>query len=322
MPNISVIIATYQRADLVSQAIDSVLAQTYTDYKIIVINNGSTDNTKQVLASFGEQITVIHLDSNTGSAAGAQNVGIMAARGRYIAFLDDDDLWLPNKLEKQIAYLESNPKVGLVYSDTFFIDDKGVCSYTFAQINNILPFEQIWTLFVRCPIPTPSIVLVRRECLDEVGGFNATLGPAYDYDMWFRIVEKFPVYFLNEPLALYRKHATSLSSDPNNLEMLLVSTLRVKEKAFSRNPHLQQLPKKFLDQHFYNAYLTLAYFYIERYQGQKARLTLACYQQLRGITSASKWLWMISFPLLSSSPISDRVTQRFSPSDANYAISS
>ena len=322
MPNISVIIATYQRADMVSQAIDSVLAQTYTDYEIIVINHGSTDNTKQVLASFGDQITVIHQDFNTGSAADAQNVGIMAARGRYIAFLDDDDLWLPNKLEKQIAYLESNPKVGLVYSDTFFLEDQGVSSYTFGQINNLLPFEQIWSLFVNCPIPTPSIVLVRRECLDEVGGFNATIGLAYDYDMWFRIIEKFPVYFLNEPLALYRKHAGSLSSDPNNLEMILVSTLRAKEKAFSRNPHLQQLPPYFLDQHFYNAYLTLACFYIERYQGQKARLALACYEKLRGITSATKWLWMISFPLLSSSPISDSVTKRFSSSDANCAISS
>ena len=100
IPIISVIIPTYQRADLVAGAIESVLAQTYQDYEIIVVNDGSTDNTKEVLATFGNSITAIHQENRGLSAA--RNAGITISSGKYIAFLDDDDLWLPEKLAKQI----------------------------------------------------------------------------------------------------------------------------------------------------------------------------------------------------------------------------
>ncbi len=302
MPNVSVIIPTYQLAHLVGQTIDSVLAQTYTDYEIIVVNDGSTDNTKEVLASYGDKITAIHQE-NKGVAA-ARNTGIMASSGKYIALLDHDDLWLPNKLEKQIACLESNPKIGVVYSDIFYFNENGVYPYTYAQKNNILAFEQLWTLFVRGPIPTCSVVLMRRECLDEVGLLDETLVPVDDYDLWFRIIKKWLLYFLNEPLVYYRRSATQQS---NNEERMLLSLLRVKEKAFSQNPELQKLPLMVLDEHFYNGYLRIAYMYIQRYQGEMARQFLHRYQQLRGMTSDYKWLWMMSFPILAPSPTSDSV---------------
>ena len=301
MPNVSVIIPTYKRAHLVSQAIESVLAQTYTDYEIIVVNDGSPDNTDQVLASFGDQITAIHQE-NLGVAA-ARNAGIMAASGRYIAFVDDDDLWLPNKLEKQIACLESTPKIGLVYSDMFCFNDRGFLPNTWAKAYSILPFEQTWTLFGRNCISTPSSVVVRRECLDAVGGFDETLICCEDYDLWLRISEKFSVYFMNQPLGNFRISANSLSSRENQ-ELMAVNLLRVKEKALNRNINLQKLPLMVLDQCFYIGYLRLAYFYIQRYQGQKARSVLAYYRQARGMTTPFEWLWMISFPLLSSSPTS------------------
>ncbi len=301
MPNVSVIIPTYKRAHLVSQAIESVLTQTYTDYEIIVVNDGSPDNTKQVLASFGDQITAIHQE-NLGVAA-ARNAGIMAASGRYIAFVDDDDVWLPNKLEKQIACLESNPKIGLVYSDMFCFNDQGFLPDTWAKAYSILPFEPDWSLFVRNCIPTPSVVVVRRECLEAVGGFDETLMCSEDYDLWLRISEKFFVYFLNLPLTNYRISANSLSSRENQ-ELIAINLLRVQEKAYKRNTNLQKLPLMVLDQCFYMGYLRLAYFYIQRYQGQKARSVLAYYRQLRGMTTPFEWLWMISFPILGSSPTS------------------
>ena len=120
MPKVSVIIPTYQRAHLVSQAIESVLAQTYSDYEIIVVNNGSTDNTTEVLSQFGDKIRVIHLHANTGPSV-ARNLGMNASNGRYLAFLDDDDLWLPNKLEKQIPYLDSHSNIGLIYRSSLRI---------------------------------------------------------------------------------------------------------------------------------------------------------------------------------------------------------
>ncbi len=298
MPNVSVIITTYQRSHLVAQAIESVLAQTYTDYEIIVVNDGSTDTIKEVLASFGEKITAIHQENKGVSAA--RNTGIDAAKGRYIAFLDDDDLWLPNKLEKQIACLESDPNIGLVYSDMLCFNEKGVFPDTWAKANPTPPVQQLWILFVRNFIPTPSVV-VRRECLDKVSGFDETLTTCEDYDLWLRIIEKWSVHFLNEPLVYYRRSANNSQS---NEERQLVNWLCVKEKAFRRNPGLQQLPLMVLDQCFYNGYLSLAYIYISRYQGAIARQALERYRQFRGITSTGEWLWMISYPLLAESPAS------------------
>lgn len=305
MPNISVIITTYQRPHLVSQTIESVIAQTYTDYEIIVVNDGSLDNTKEVLDQFEDKITVIH-QQNRGVSA-ARNAGIHAASGRYIAFLDDDDLWLPHKLEKQIACLESNPNIGLVYSDMFCFNEYGTLPATWSQGNPTPPAPQCWLLFVRNFIPTPSVV-VRKECLDKVGLFDETLVTCEDYDLWLRILAKFPIHFLNEPLVRYRISANSLQK---NEERQLVNWLRVKEKAFQRNQALQTLPLMVLDQCFFNGYLSLAYDYIGRHQGEKARQVLKRYQQLRGANSTCEWLWMISFPLLNSSLTCNSTTPSF-----------
>jgi GT2 family glycosyltransferase len=298
MPTVSVIIPTYNRAYLVSQAIESVLAQTYTSYEIIVINDGSPDNTKEVLDKYADKITALHQE-NQGVAA-ARNAGLKVAVGRYIAFLDDDDLWLPNKLEKQIAYLESNPNIGLVYSDMFCFDENGVLPHTWSQANPTPPVQECWILFVRNFIPMPSVV-VRRECLNQIGLFDNTVIPCEDYDMWLRLIEKFPVHFLNEPLVRYRRSPDSLQK---NEERQLVSWLRVKEKAFHRNPSLKTLPMMVLDQCFFNGYLSLAYTYIQRTQGEKARQVLDKYIQIRGSHSVSDWLWMISFPRLTASSTS------------------
>ena len=299
MPNVSVIIPTYQRANLVSKTIESVLAQTYTDYEIIVVNDGSTDNTREVLARFGDKINVIHQENKGASAA--RNTGIMASQGRYIAFVDDDDLWVPKKLEKQVKSFESNPNIGLVCSNMFFFkynDVSADVADVWAPTSHPPGVLQDWILlFIGDFILMPTVV-VRRECLDEVGLFDQTLTSCEDYDLWLRIIEKFSVHFLNEPLALYHLSANSLST---NKERMLLNEIRVKEKAFSRNPNLKKLSLKLLDQAFYGKYLTLAYFYIRHYQGEKARLVLKKYRQVRGINSIYEWLWLISFPALNSS---------------------
>lgn len=302
MPSVSVIIPTYQRANLVSQAIESVLAQTYTDYEIIVVIDGSTDNTKEVLAQFKDKITVIYQENKGLSAA--RNTGIMATKGLYVAFLDDDDLWAPNKLEKQLACFESNPKIGLVYSDGFFFNEKSVLPDKWTSVYPPPPVWQFLALFARNVI-LASTVVVPRECLEEVGLFDETLKSCEDYDLWLRIIEKFPIYFLNEPLGYYRQTANSLQS---NREQMLVTNLRVKEKALSRNPGLQKIPLIVLDLCFYDHYLGLAYYYINCYQGQKARQVLEKYRQLRGVNSIQyELLWMMSFPILNPSPSSDSV---------------
>jgi glycosyltransferase involved in cell wall biosynthesis len=296
MPNISVIIPTYQKAHLVRQTIKSALSQTYTDYEIIVVNDGSTDNTKKVLESFGDKIIVVHQE-NKGVAA-ARNTGIKFAQGKYIALLDHDDIWLPDKLEKQIVCLESLPKIGLVYSDTSYFDEHGLLPGTHSKSYPVPPVQHCWTLFVRNTIPTCSVVMIRRECLDAVGLFDETLPPCDDYDLWLRLIEKWPIHFLNEPLVQYRR---SEGQQSKNEERMLLSWLRVKEKTFNRNKDIQKLPLFVLDECFYNGYLSLAYWYIQRHQGEKARHILYRYQKARGVTSDYRWLWMSSFPLLNPS---------------------
>ncbi|MBW4674843.1 MAG: glycosyltransferase [Desmonostoc geniculatum HA4340-LM1] len=281
-PAVSVIIPTYQRGHLVSQAINSVLAQTYEDYEIIVINDGSQDNTPQVLAQFSDRdrITTIH-QTNQGLSA-ARNTGIYSAQGKYIAFLDDDDLWEPQKLEKQIPILEANPHLGLIYSDSFFFSDKK--DLFLDSYNTVFPTPHIqvsWTLFQYNYIPVLTVI-VRRDCLNQVGLFDETLRSCEDYDLWLRLIEKFPIYFLNEPLARYRNSSNSLSK---NQEIFLVSYLRVKEKVIERNPEFLKISAHFLDSCFYDFYLTLAHLYIQNNQIDKARGVLQRYREMRGETA-------------------------------------
>jgi glycosyltransferase involved in cell wall biosynthesis len=280
MPNVSVIIPTYQRGHIVGQAINSVLAQTYSDYEIIVINDGSQDNTSQVLAQFSEHNIITIHQANQGLSA-ARNAGIRSARGKYIAFLDDDDLWEPQKLEKQIPVLEANPHLGLIYSDSLFFSDKyGLFSGSYNTAFPTPNLQVLWTLFRYNYIPVPTVV-VRRDCLDKVGLFDETLKSCEDYDLWLRLIEKFPIYFLNQPLARYRQSPNNLSG---NKEQMLVSYLRVKEKVINRNPELLKIPVNFLDPYFYNIYLELANLHIQNHQIEQARGVLDRYRKVRGET--------------------------------------
>ncbi|MBD2513924.1 glycosyltransferase [Nostoc sp. FACHB-973] len=280
-PAVSVIIPTYQRGHLVSQAINSVLAQTYKDYEIIVINDGSQDNTQQVLAQFSDRhcITTIH-QANQGVSA-ARNAGIRSARGKYIAFLDDDDLWEPQKLEKQISVLDSNPYLGLIYSDSVsFSAQKGLSKRSYNAAFPTPNLQVVFTLFRYNYIPMPTVV-VRQDCLEQVGLFDETVIPCEDYDLWLRLIEHFPIYFLNEPLARYRKSSNSLSQ---NQELFIVSLLRVKEKVIGRNPEFLKIPVHFLDPYFYNIYLELANLHLQNHQIEKARRVLQRYREVRGET--------------------------------------
>ncbi|MBW4636136.1 MAG: glycosyltransferase [Iphinoe sp. HA4291-MV1] len=290
MPTVSVIIPTYQRAHLLSEAINSVLAQTYKDYEIIVINDGSSDNTTEVLAQFGDcpkgsglkpnRITAIH-QSHRGVSA-ARNAGIKASNGQYIAFLDDDDLWETQKLELQIPVLESHPEIGLIYSDVLWFNEQGFLPGSY---NNKFPtpnVQAVWTLFINNFIPTISVV-VRRECFDEIGFFDENLTACEDYDLWLRLIEKWRVYFLNESLARCQISENSIQKD---IKRVLRNYLCVKEKAISRHSELRRIPLKFLDAWFYDYYLKLARVYLENYQSEKARIVLHRYREARGETPA------------------------------------
>jgi len=216
-PSVSVVIPTYNCARYLPEAVDSVLAQTYRDFETIVVDDGSTDNTPEVLAPYGDQIRVIR-QANAGRSA-ARNAGVLAAQGEYIAFLDADDLWLPQKLEKQIALLDARPEVGWVYSDFRRFSEEGperACNFAEAGIDE--PPEGIVLISLMSSFLTcTDTIVVRAECLRRVGPFDVSLPVQQDQDMWIRLACECQAGCVPEVLALYRQHSEQVTRQASQM---------------------------------------------------------------------------------------------------------
>ncbi len=210
MPKVSVIIPTYNRMHLIARAIDSVLAQTFTDYEIIVIDDGSKDDTQQILQTYQTKIKYIFQDNQGISEA--RNRGIQESKGEYIAFLDSDDWWAPEKLTEQVKILNTHKNIGIVYSRMPIINEKGETigmKPNGASGKNFKELLEIWG-----DLPT-STVLTRRECFDKVGTFDKDLPPMEDIDMWLRISQFYDLYEIEgKTLAYYYRHGTQITANP------------------------------------------------------------------------------------------------------------
>jgi glycosyltransferase involved in cell wall biosynthesis len=230
---VTALIPTYNYGRFVTQAVESALAQTYRHIEIIVVDDGSSDDTRERLAPYSERIRYIYQDNQ--SVAAARNTGIQAARGNLIAFLDADDLWHPHKLELQMRYLADHPSVRLLAVDRLA---DGAQHWPCLQDLTLLPARPITVeeLVLR-PHFAPSGVLVRKECFDTVGFFDSSLRNAEDYDMWIRIACRFPVVKLDVPLWWYRVHGANKSHVPARQE---AAALRILEKNFAQNGPLSK----------------------------------------------------------------------------------
>lgn len=194
-PLLTVIIPTFNRADYLKESISSVLSQTFTDFELIVIDDGSTDHTGEVMPEFPE-IQYVACAVNSG-VSHARNIGIGLARGRYICFLDSDDLWVKNKLEMQIRWMESHADCQVCYTDEIWIR-KGV---RVNQMNKHRKYSgDIFPHALPLCIVSPSSVLMRSSLFDEVGTFDEDMPVCEDYDLWLRISLKYPVHFIDEKL--------------------------------------------------------------------------------------------------------------------------
>lgn len=205
-PLVSVIIPAYNSGKYIAQAIDSVLGQTYGPIEIIVINDGSTDDTGDIVKAYGDKVRSIHQENQGPSAA--RNAGITGAKGEYIAFLDADDAWLPGKIEKQVKVMEKRPELGLVCSGSYVVDkdDRVITEWNMPESGEET-FESVYDQnFILC-----LTVMVRKECLDKVGLFDGSLFLSQDYDLWLRIIKHYPFHYVNEPLARYRVHSTNIT---------------------------------------------------------------------------------------------------------------
>jgi glycosyltransferase involved in cell wall biosynthesis len=206
-PTVSVIIPTHNRGWILREAIDSVLAQDYADYELIVVDDGSTDNTREILEACGRDITVVQ-QSNRGVSA-ARNRGIAASRGQLLAFLDSDDLWLPQKLSRQVDFFKSNPAALICQTEETWVRN-GVRVNPKRRHQKLagMIFEPSLAL---CLV-SPSAVMIRKSLFEAVGRFDERLPACEDYDLWLRVSCRYPVYLIDEPLIIKRGgHADQLS---------------------------------------------------------------------------------------------------------------
>ena len=212
-PFISVIVPTYNRADFVGETIESILNQTYKYFELIIIDDGSTDNTEEVIGKFKDsRIKYIKTD-NWGGPARPRNTGIKKAKGEYIAFCDDDDIWLPKKLEKQIRVFQVSNETAMLYTRFRTIEGEIISNRIFPENGMYKSGNMFKSIYLRNLIACSS-VMIRRSVLDQVGLFNTdpNLIAIEDADLWLRIALKYNIKCTDDlPLLIYRIHSQSIS---------------------------------------------------------------------------------------------------------------
>jgi len=208
-PSVSIIMPAYNAAKTISDSIQSVLNQTYTDWELIIINDGSSDSTSSIVGAYPDP-RIILLEQQNSGVAEARNNGIRHARGNMIAFLDSDDLWIETKLEKFMLFIQQQNFCGLAYSKIRYFSDNPADSLPY---NPWEPFHEInpyHNLLLIDYIPTLT-VMVNKIIFDEVGLFDKNFFGTEDWDMWLRIVKKHPIALISEELSLYRNHESGIS---------------------------------------------------------------------------------------------------------------
>jgi glycosyltransferase involved in cell wall biosynthesis len=220
-PLVSAVIPTYNYGRFVAEAVESALAQTYSPLEVIVVDDGSTDDTRERLAAFGDRIRYVY-QPNQGLSA-ARNTGVREARGEWIAFLDSDDVWHPRRVELQMAHAACQPDAGLIAADSF--SDSSRRWPAFDPHNIPATPVSMKEILIRSRFG-PGGVLARRECFDLVGGFDTTLRSAEDRDMWLRIAARYPLVKLSAPLWWYRQHSGSMSSAAVRMEQNEMRVIR------------------------------------------------------------------------------------------------
>ena len=236
MPRVSIIMPTFNLAPFLPAAIDSALAQTYTDYEIVVADDGSTDETPAVLAAYAGKIISV-VQENRGVAS-ARNLALARASGELIAYLDADDMWYPQKLERQVAHLDAHPEHGLVHSDTAIVDGDGAILYRAFNRETGRPVPQgacLEDLMRWCHIQ-PLTVVERRRCVELTGGFDERLRGVDDYFRWILLaMEGIRFGYLDEPLALYRWRAGNFSHSRTYREaFVILYEILLREKGLAR----------------------------------------------------------------------------------------
>lgn len=211
-PLVSILVPTYRGECYIAQAIDSALAQTYSHFELLIVNDGSPDRVVEVIQPYLTDTRVKYFEQPNAGVAAARNTALGHAKGKYVGFLDQDDEWLPHKLALQVEYLEAHPDIALVHGRQDCVDNDGqLLADDFINIEPISGhcFPQ---LFEKNRIAVLT-VLIRHAAIREAGGFNPRASRADDYELWLRVTLRHPIAFLDQVVARYRVHGTNASHD-------------------------------------------------------------------------------------------------------------
>lgn len=250
MQKVSVILTCYNGARWISEAIESVLAQTYRDFELLIIDDGSTDNSKEIAASYISDERVRYIYQRNRGFSAAINKGIQESSGSLIGFVGQDDLWQPDKLELQVKYFGKHKNIDLVRSNYYSIDSEGrITRLIKAKVPSFSSRQKmVEYLFLNNYIGFES-VLVKKKCFDEVGLFDERMVGFSDHDMWLRIAGSFDVGYLDLPLVKKREHEFRLSKV--RLDGVLKDEFLLVKKAIDRYPLLKKVERKKLASLYY-----------------------------------------------------------------------
>ncbi|MFA5309348.1 MAG: glycosyltransferase [Dehalococcoidales bacterium] len=233
IPRVSIIMPTYNRAGFLKEAIESVLNQTCGDYTLIIVDDGSTDNTREVVESFNDP-RIRYIYKENGGVSSARNAGIKASDGEYVAFLDSDDIWLPENLEVKIKMLDAHPEAGLICSDSLVFEDStgavlgttwGNKKFKYSANPTQASRQPLKELLFRSCFIQPPATIVRRRVFDTAGYFDEALATHEDWDIFIRIVQRFPIEVIDMPLLKVRRHSTSLSESQEKMYLGSVAAI-------------------------------------------------------------------------------------------------
>jgi len=264
---VSAIIPTYNSSEYIRTTIQSVINQTYKNIEVIIIDDGSTDNTTDIIHQYFPEINIIHQEN--GGASKARNTGINIATGELIAFLDSDDLWLPNKIEKQVAVFKDNSNVGLVTTEQIFFNDTGDFGKSHKK-SSLFQGDIKRNIFWNSGLTTSSI-MVRTSVLNVTGNFRTELPTAEDDNLWLRIAFNSDIYLVQEYLTKYRVTVNSLSRGNNARKNIFNGVSKHIELLNKDYPEISLHLGKLLDKRMAKLFFAEGLAYLDSFETSKAR---------------------------------------------------
>ena len=249
-PKLSVIIASYNHQDYIAQTLESLEKQTFQDFEIILVDDGSTDKTVETAGNFPSRAQIF-TQENHGVVA-ARNRGLGLAKGEYICFVDSDDVVLPGRFERQVTALDGDPELGLVFADALIIDSKGSRIGKFSDVYPVVPGDVAQMLAMHYCFTPMITVMVRAEVLKKTGPFEKP-GPISDYMKWIEVAHLSKVYYDPEPQGCWRRHQTSTSKNANKVKSYAKTRMAIK-RILRKYPQLQAKIGKKIVKRFSRSY--------------------------------------------------------------------